>query len=82
MQKTSSISEEYSEEYEAFLRRVISVLGAETLAEMSKHQETVLGETLEKLLEERTFDQVTNEMIKGAWDVTTHIHPVDGSFRY
>ena len=42
MQKTSSISEEY----EAFLRRVISVLGAETLAEMSKHQETLLGETL------------------------------------
>tara|TARA_E500000081_G_C6070328_1_gene322677 strand:- start:120 stop:290 length:171 start_codon:yes stop_codon:yes gene_type:complete len=46
MQKTSSISEEYSEEYEAFLRRVISVLGAETLAEMSKHQETLLGENL------------------------------------
>jgi hypothetical protein len=35
MQKISSISEEY----EAFLRRVISVLGAETLAEMSKHQD-------------------------------------------
>ena len=78
MQKKSSISEEY----EAFLRRVVSVLGQETLAEMSKHQETVLGEILEELLEERTFDQVTNEMIKGAWDVTTHIHPVDGSFRY
>ena len=42
MQKTSSILEEY----EAFLRRVISVLGAETLAEMSKHQETLLGENL------------------------------------
>ena len=69
-------------EYEAFLRRVVSVLGQETLAEMSKHQETVLGETLEELLEERTYDQVTNEMIKVAWDVTTHIHPVDGSFRY
>ena len=78
MQKTSSISEEY----EAFLRRVVSVLGQETLAEMSKHQETVLGETLEELLEERTYNQVTNEMIKGAWDVTTHIHPVDGSIRY
>ena len=63
MQKTSSISEEY----EAFLRRVVSVLGQETLAEMSKHQETVLGETLEELLEERTYDQVTNEMIKGTW---------------
>ena len=71
-----------TEEYEGFLRRVVSVLGQETLAEMSKHQETVLGETLEELLEERTFDQVTDEMIKGAWDVTTHIHPVDGSFRY
>ena len=71
-----------TEEYEAFLRRVVSVLGQETLAEMSKHQETVLGETLEELLEERTYDQVTNEMIHGAWDVTTHIHPVDGSFRY
>ena len=78
MQKTSSISEEY----EAFLRRVVSVPGQETLAEMSKHQETVLGETLEELLEERTYNQVTNEMIKGAWDVTTHIHPVDGSIRY
>ena len=71
-----------TEEYEGFLRRVVSVLGQETLAEMSKHQETVLGETLEELLEERTYDQVTNEMIKVAWDVTTHIHPVDGSFRY
>ena len=71
-----------TEEYEVFLRRVVSVLGQETLAEMSKHQETVLGETLEELLEEMTYDQVTNEMIHGAWDVTTHIHPVDGSFRY
>ena len=42
MQKTSSISEEY----EGFLRRVLSVLGAETLAEMSKHQEILLGENL------------------------------------
>ena len=48
MQKTSSISEEY----EAFPRRVIPVLGQETLAEMSKHQETVLGETLADLWEE------------------------------
>ena len=78
MQKKSSISEEY----EAFLRRVVSVLGQETLSAMNQHQETVLGETLEELLEERTFDKVTDEMINGAWDVTTHIHPVDGSFRY
>ena len=25
---------------------------------------------------------ISNEMIKGAWDVTTHLHPVNGSFRY
>ena len=48
MQKTSSILEEY----EAFPRRVIPVKGAETLAEMSKHQETVLGETLADLCAE------------------------------
>ena len=79
MQKTSSILEEY----EAFPRRVIPVKGAETLAEMSKHQETVLGETLADLWEEiRSYEGITNEMIKGAWDVTTHIHPVDGSFRF
>ena len=59
MQRTSSISEEY----EAFLRRVVSVLGQETLSAMNQHQETVLGETLEELLEERTFDKVTDEMI-------------------
>ena len=71
------------EECEAFLHRVIPVLGAETLAEMSKHQETVLGETLADLWEEtQSYEGITNEMIKGAWDVTTHIHPVDGSFRY
>ena len=79
MEKTLSISEEY----EAFLRRVVSVLEQETLAEISKHQETVLDETLADLWEEiRSYEGITNEMIKGAWDVTTHIHPVDGSFRY
>ena len=79
MQRTSSISEEY----ETFLRRVVSALGQETLAEMSKHQETVLIETLADLWEEiQSYEGITNEMIKGAWDVTTHIHPVDGSFRY
>ena len=79
MQKTSSISEEY----EAFLRRVVSVLGQETLAEMSKHQETVLVETLADLREEiQSYEGITNKMIKGAWDVTTHLHPVDESFRY
>lgn len=55
------------EEYEAFLRRVVSVLGQETLAEMSKHQETVLIETLADRWEEiQSYEGITNEMIKGA----------------
>ena len=63
MQKTSSILEEY----EDFLRRVIPVKGAETLAEMSKHQETVLGETLADLCAEmQGYEGISNEMIKGA----------------
>ena len=79
MQKTSSILEEY----EAFPRRVIPVKGAETLAEMSQHQETVLGETLADLCAEmQGYEGISNEMIKGAQDVTTHIYSVDGSFRY
>ena len=79
MQKTSSILEEY----EAFPRRVIPVKGAQTLAEMSKRQETVLGETLADLCAEmQGYEGISNEMIKGAQDVTTHIYSVDGSFRY
>ena len=63
MQRTSSISEEY----ETFLRRVVSALGQETLAEMSKHQETVLGETLADLCAEmQGYEGISNEMIKGA----------------
>ena len=63
MQKTSSILEEC----EAFLLRVIPVLGAETLAEMSKHQETVLGETLADLCAKmQGYEGISNEMIKGA----------------
>ena len=63
MQRTSSISEEY----EALLRRVVSVLGQETLSEMSKHQETVLGETLADLCAEmQGYEGISNEMIKGA----------------
>ena len=50
---------------------------------MSKHQETVLVETLADLWEEiQSYEGITNEMINGAWDVTTHLHPVDGSFPY
>ena len=41
--------------------------GAGTLAEMSKHQETVLGETLADLCAEmQGYEGISNEMIKGA----------------
>ena len=43
---------------------------AETLAEMSKHQETVLGETLADLWEEnQSYEGISNEMIHGAWQL-------------
>ena len=79
MQKTSSISEEY----EAFLRRVVSVLEQDTVQTMNSQQATVLQETLAELWEgTQNYEGISNEMIKGAWDVTTHLHPVNGSFRY
>ena len=79
MQKTSSISEEY----EAFLRRVVSVLEQDTVQTMNSQQATVLQETLAELWEgTQNYEGISNEMIKGAWDVTTHLHPVNGPFRY
>ena len=66
---------------ETFLNRVRSVL-SEELMNSTQVQRKVLLSTLGDLVQEFGVDQVTNEMIKGAWDVTTHIHPVDGSFRY
>ena len=64
-----------------FLNRVRSVL-SEELMNSTQVQRKVLLSTLGDLVQEFGVDQVTNEMIHGAWDVTTHIHPVDGSFRY
>jgi len=61
------VSRSGTEEYEEFLRRVVSVLGTETLVEMSKHQETVLGETFADLCAEmQGYEGISNEMIKGA----------------
>ena len=69
------------EQSETFLNRVRSVL-SEELMNSTQVQRKVLLSTLGDLVQEFGVDQVTNEMIQGAWDVTTHIHPVDGSFRY
>ena len=66
---------------ETFLNRVRSVL-SEELMNSTQVQRKVLLSTLGDLVQEFGVDQVNNEMIHGAWDVTTHIHPVDGSFRY
>ena len=66
---------------ETFLNRVRSVL-SEELMNSTQVQRKVLLSTLGDLVQEFGVDQVTNEMIHGAWDVATHIHPVDGSFRY
>ena len=68
------------EESEEFLNRVVSVLELERNG-ATPHQWTVLVDVLDELLETRSPYQVTNEMIHGAWDVTTHIHPVDGSIQ-
>ena len=66
---------------ETFLNRVRSVL-SEELMNSTQVQRKVLLSTLGDLVQEFGVDQVTNEMIHGAWDVTTNIHPVYGSFRY
>jgi len=66
---------------ENFLNRVRLEL-QEELTSSTQVQRKVLLSTLGDLVEELGADQVTNEMIKGAWDVTTHLHPVDGTLRY
>ena len=69
--------------YEHFLNRVVPVLGQDTVQTMNSQQATVLQETLADLWEEiQSYEGISNEMIKGAWDVTEHLHPSDGSLRY
>ena len=68
-------------EYEEFLTRVGLVMGLDKTP-VTRQQWKVFTDDLCQLLETRSPDEITDEMIKGAWDVTTHIHPVDGSFRY
>ena len=66
---------------ENFLNRVVSVLGLEEQGS-TPQQWTVLVDVLDELLETRSPDQITDQMIQGAWDVATHLHPSDGSLRY
>ena len=69
------------EESEEFLNRVVSLLGLEEQGS-TPQQWRVLVDELEDLLETRSPDEITDEMIQGAWDVAEHLHPSDGSLRY
>ena len=68
-------------QYEDFLTRAGLVLGLDKTP-ATRQQWNVLAEGLYRLLEDRTPDQITDEMIQGQWDVVEHLHPSDGSLRY
>ena len=68
-------------QYEDFLTRAGLVLGLDKTPATCQ-QWNVLAEGLYRLLEDRTLDQITDEMIQGQWDVVEHLHPSDGSLRY
>ena len=65
-------------EYEDFLTRAGLVLVLDKTP-ATLQQWNVLAEDLYRLLEDRTPDQITDEMIEGQWDVAEHLHPSDGS---
>ena len=68
-------------QYEDFLTRAGLVLGLDKTP-ATRQQWNVLAEGLYRLLEKRSPDQITDEMIEGQWDVVEHLHPSDGSLRY
>ena len=68
-------------EYEEFLTGAGLVLGLDKTP-ATRQQWNVLAEGLYRLLETRSPDEITDEMIQGAWDVAEHLHPSDGSLRY
>ena len=68
-------------EYEEFLTRAGLVLGLDKNP-TTRQEWNVLAEGLYRLLQTRSPDQITDEMIQGQWDVAEHLHPSDGSLRY
>ena len=68
-------------QYEDFLTRAGLVLGLDKTP-ATRQQWNVLVEGLYRLLEKRSPDQITDEMIQGQWDVAEHLHPSDGTLRY
>ena len=68
-------------QYEDFLMRAGLVLGLDKTP-ATRQQWNVLAEGLYRLLEKRSPDQITDEMIQGQWDVAEHLHLPDGTLRY
>ena len=68
-------------QYEDFLTRAGLVLGLDK-SPTTRQQWNVLAEGLYRLLEKRSPDQITDEMIQGQWDVAEHLHLSDGTLRY
>ena len=68
-------------QYEDFLTRAGLVLGLDKTP-ATRQQWNVLAEGLYRLLEKRSPDQITDEMIQGQWDVAEHLHLSDGTLRY
>ena len=62
---------------ELLFNRVELVLGEE-LRDLTDQQIVVLLDGLGSLLQDRTPDQITDEMIQGQWDVVEHLHLSDG----
>lgn len=69
------------EESEEFLSRVEKVL-AEELKNSYDHQIVVLLDALDDLIAQYGVENITDDWIRGAWDVAEHLHPSDGSLRY
>ena len=69
------------EESEDFLDRVGKVL-VEELKNSYYQQRVVLLDGLDDLISQYGVENITDDWIRGAWDVAEHLHPSDGSLRY
>ena len=65
------------EESEEFLNRVEKVL-VEELKNSYYQQRVVLLD----LIAQYGVENITDDWIRGAWNVAEHLHPSDGSLRY
>jgi len=69
------------EESEEFLNRVERVL-AEELKNSYDHQIVVLLDALDDLIAQYGMENITDDWIRGAWDVAEFLFPSDGSIRF